>query len=44
MEKLKALIAVTLFIAALLFAAGSSKTEQQNNPPKAIQTVVIDKW
>ncbi len=44
MEKLKALIAVTLFVAALLFAMGNNTNEQQENQPKAVQKVVIDKW
>ena len=44
MEKLKALIAVTLFVAALLFAMGNENTKQQDHSPKATQKVIIDKW
>lgn len=42
MEKLKALIAVTLFVAALLFSVGNDNTEQDNTQAKTIQTIVID--
>lgn len=45
MEKLKALIAVALFVAALLFAIGNdTNTGQSGNQQKTVQKVVIDKW
>lgn len=45
MEKLKALIAVTLFIAALLFVIGNeNNTNKASNQQKAVQTVVVNKW
>jgi preprotein translocase subunit SecG len=43
MEKLKALIAVALFVAALLFSVGNNYNDEDHKQSKVIQTVVIDK-
>lgn len=42
MEKIKALIAVTLFIAALLFSIGNKNTGNENNQTTPPRTVIID--